>query len=897
MSAADLPVFSHAQRGYRYLPIRRVAAGLGSDVEQMPFAIRILFENAARHRHLKGAGAIEEREIGAIAQWRDTVVASITLHVERVMLPDSSGLPTLQDLAAVRDAVARRGGAPQDVQSRIPVDLVVDHSLIVDRAGDASALTFNLKREFERNGERYRFLRWTENAFGLRIFPPGSGIIHQINLEHVAPVVMTGRQDGLTLAFPDFVTGSDSHTPMINGIGVLGWGVGGIEAATAILGRGYTIPLPEVVGVRLTGEIPAGRMTMDVALTVTERLRKEGVVGSMVEYFGAEAAALSIPERATLANMAPEYGATVGYFPIDARTIDYIALTRSPGHAAFVEAYSRANDLFRVDAVAERGYGRVIDIDLSRVSVSISGPGRPHDRMDLEYAAADLARRLPLPLTEGGFNAAGEAFVALGDRTVGHGMVAIAAITSCTNTSNPTAMLTAGLLARNARARGLSMPPWVKTSLAPGSRVVTRYLQDAGLLEPLEQLGFHVVGYGCTTCGGKSGPLAADVVAAIEGRDLVATAVLSGNRNFEGRIHRLIKANYICSPPLVVAMGLSGHLRDLASEPVGTGTDGQPVYLSDIWPSAEEIAEHERRARSSALFRETYEGSPNIALWNEIDVPDAVRFPWDPGSKYMVEPPFCENAGSAILPDSLLGARALGAFGDSLTTDHISPGGEIPLNSPAGRYLTSLGIAQRDFNTYVARRSNHEVMIRATFANIRIKNLLVPGHEGGVTCHFPGGETMPVHEVADLYRASETPLIVLGGREYGIGSSRDWAAKGTLLLGVRIVIAESFERIHRSNLVALGVLPLRFAEGQGWRQLGLRGDETYDITGLDRGIDEGRPIEISATTAEGEKVHFLAEAALLTRNERSLMQRGGLLPSVVADYTRSENSAVDSAGH
>lgn len=868
-----------------FADVADAAAAHGTVVDLLPYATRVLLENLCRSA-LWGR-PVGERDIAALLS--GTGAADLPLYVARVILPDSSGLPALQDLAALRDAVARAGGDATVVDALVPVDLIVDHSLQVDVWGTADAERRNLARELERNAERYRFLKWAQTAYRrLRVYPPGTGIIHQVNIESIASVVACSDHHGKRWAFPDFVIGGDSHTPMVNGLGVLGWGVGGIDAEAAMLGQAYIFPRPQVVGVRLTGRIAPPAMTTDAALLITQRLRAEGVAGCMVEYFGPAVPHLTVVERATIANMAPEYGATCGFFPVDEQTLAYLRQTgRSESHVGLVEAYCKANHLWRADADERPAYDRVIEIDLSVVAPAMAGPRRPQDRLPLAAVAPDFRARLEKPLSEGGFGA-GKA--AASDVFPGHGGIALAAITSCTNTSNPAVMLAAGLVARRAVEKGLSVPSWVKTSMAPGSRVVTRYLENSGLLPFLETLGFNVIGYGCTTCGGKSGPLPAEIAAAIEQSGLVATAVLSGNRNFEGRIHKLIRANYIGAPPLVVLYALAGRIDiDFDSEPVGHDSDSAPVYLRDLWPTQAEIDALLPFARDPELFAAVYDDkAAGAGAWEELVAPEGVTYPWDRQSHYLVEPPFFARTGGADpvadLARSLGHARVLAAFGNSLTTDHISPSGEIPLDTPAGQYLAGAGIAQKDFNTYVGRRGNFEVMTRATFANIRIKNALMPEVEGGLTRHFPDGEAMTVFDAAMRYRQENVAAIVLGGKEYGTGSSRDWAAKGTALLGVRAVIAESFERIHRANLVGMGVLPLAFRPGKGWRQLGLTGSERFSFEGIEKAVHSGAPVRV---TAEGEQgaVVFEAEPQLLTEAERALLVAGGILRQVLDDFS------------
>jgi aconitate hydratase len=875
-------------RAFRAIDLRSIAASHGADLDAMPYVIRVLFENLWRHRLWSGAQTVGDAELEAIGNWRKCVGSELPLHVARVILPDSSGVPVLQDLAALRDAVARAGRNPQDVDVRLPLHLIVDHSLQIDTWGSPDSFLANLRHEFSRNDERYRFIKWAQQAFdSLRVFPPGTGIIHQVNLENIAQVIATAERDGSTWAFPDFVIGGDSHTPMVNALGVLGWGVGGIDAEVALLGRAYTFPVPEVVGVRLHGAKPAGAFTTDVALRVTEILRGKGVVNRAVEFFGPVIGELTVPERATLSNMAPEYGATCAFFPVDGRTLDYLRMTgRDPAHVALVEAYCRRDALFRDPGAASPDYAEVIDIDLSRAGPSMAGPRRPQDRLDLQAIAGDFRRRLAQPAKDGGFAAEPAADVSAGSMPA-HGAIVIAAITSCTNTSNPEVMLAAGLVAKKAALRGLQPPPWVKTSLAPGSRAVTRYLEAAGLLAPLAALGFHVDGYGCTTCGGKSGPLDPAVAEAIEQNGSVAAAVLSGNRNFEGRIHKLVRANYIGAPPFVVLYALAGRIDvDLTSEALAVDPNGAPVYMRDLLPAPDEVRAAMKHAEQASIFTQRDDAfDPAVETWRAIEAPSGPRFAWDARSRYLVEPPFFTQARGE--PAKFRNARALAAFGDSLTTDHISPGGEIPLDTPAGRYLSEQKIAQKDFNTYVSRRGNYHVMARATFANIRVRNALTPEVEGGFTKHYPDGEVMTIFEAAGRYQDEGVPTIVLGGRDYGSGSSRDWAAKGTALLGVVAVLAESFERIHRANLVGMGVVPLRFRGGEGWRQLGLGGDEAFTLHGVDEAVASGGAVRVTATRPSGERLEFEVTPEVLTASERRLMAEGGIPRSVLREFTHS----------
>ena len=893
------------------LDLQACAAAEGVDICELPFVVRILLENVARNRAL--GRPVGGDELHALCHWSTNIDAQLSLHVERVILPDSSGLPVLQDLAALRDAVAERGGDARQVDTRVPVDLIVDHSLQVDTWGRPDAVEQNLNAEFRRNAERYRFLKWAQQAFdGLNIFPPGSGIIHQVNLEKLATVVRVGEQEGRLWARPDFVIGGDSHTPMVNGLGVLGWGVGGIDAESALLGRAYTFPVPEVVGVELVGRYAGRRLTTtDAALLITETLRREGVAGCAVEYFGEAVAHMPVTDRATIANMAPEYGATCGYFPVDQRTLDYLCLTgRTEEHVAQVEAYCKANHLWNDgDAQSRVRYSRVVRIDLSRAEPSMAGPRRPQDRQPVSRIGKDFTARLHAPVTEGGFgvpanvsgvSAASTADSAAtdthartarpGDRLT-HGRIILAAITSCTNTSNPSVMLTAGLIARRARERGLVPPDWVKRSMAPGSRSVTDYLSAAGLLDDMEAMGFHVIGYGCTTCGGKSGPIDPALAEEITRRGLVVCTVLSGNRNFEGRIHKLARANYIGSPAMVMAYALAGRIDiDFESEPIAHDTTGRPVWLSDLWPDPAEVEAVMQQVLRPESFRKTWQTPPAGALqWQALSGGEGLHWQWEPQSTYLVRPPFFSTP--APDPERLdaryRSTRVLALFDDSLTTDHISPSGEIPPDTPAGQYLLGLGVEQKDFNTYVARRCNHEVMTRATFANIRVRNLLAEGTEGGYTRLFPNGEITTIHAASQAYQAAGIGTIVLAGREYGTGSSRDWAAKGTALLGVRAVLAKSFERIHRANLVGMGVVPLAFAPGEGWRELGLDGTETFDIVGMREAIEKDGWVDVCATHESGRTVRFRAKPQVLTGAERELLLQGGIPTSVLNDYLKN----------
>ena len=892
------------QAGARRLRYYRLAAleeaGL-TRLAALPYSIRILLESVLRHGAAGGAGgpAVSREHVEAVAGWQPRASGrpSVPFMPARVVMQDFTGVPAVVDLAAMREALARAGGDPQRVNPSIPVDLVIDHSVQVDRYGSPEALERNAEIEFERNAERYRFLHWGQRAFAnFRVVPPSTGIVHQVNLEHLAPVVMTDDPIGgaPATAYPDTVVGTDSHTTMINGLGVLGWGVGGIEAEAALLGQPFDLVLPDVVGMRLTGRLAEGVTATDLTLTVTQMLRAHGVVGRFVEFFGPGLAGLALPDRATIANMAPEYGATVGFFPVDEETLRYLRLTgRGEDDVARVAAYCRAQGLFRTDDAEEPRYSATLQLDLGSVQAVLAGPKRPQDRVPLGQMKRRFAESLAAPAAERGYGldaAARQAAArvgANGDRAdLRHGAVVIAAITSCTNTSNPSVMIGAGLLARNARRRGLRVPSYVKTSLAPGSRVVTDYLGAAGLLAPLAELGFDVVGYGCTTCIGNSGPLPEAVTAAVESADLVAAAVLSGNRNFEGRVHAAVRANYLASPPLVVAYALAGTVDiDLTADPIGRGGDGAAVYLRDIWPGNEEIAAVVAGSVSAdqfaARYRDVFSGNP---VWSAIEGTGGTRYAWESDSTYIREPPFFADLSRAAAPlADIAGARPLLVLGDSITTDHISPAGSIPADSPAGRYLLARGVARADFNSYGSRRGNHEVMMRGTFANIRIKNLLAAGTEGGVTEHRPSGDRLPVFDAAVRYRAEGVPLIVLAGQEYGSGSSRDWAAKGPALLGVRAVIAQSYERIHRSNLIGMGVLPLQFRAGESAAALGLSGRERFDLHGLSGGLTPGRQVQVTATADDGAVTRFTVTARIDTALEVEYLAAGGILAKVLID--------------
>ena len=857
-------------------------------LDRLPYSIRVLLENLLRH---EDGRIITAEDVLALARWSGAgEPREIAFMPARVVMQDFTGVPAVVDLAAMRSAMHRLGGDPMKINPVVPVDLVIDHSVQVDVFGTPDAYEQNVALEYQRNVERYSFLRWAQSAFrDFRIVPPGMGIVHQVNLEYLSPLVHRREQHGEMTAYPDTLVGTDSHTTMINGLGVLGWGVGGIEAEAVMLGQPYYMLTPEVVGFRLTGELPEGATATDLVLTVTQMLRQKGVVGKFVEFTGEGVSRLSLPDRATIANMAPEYGATMGFFPVDAETIAYLRGTGRPDEVVeLAERYCKENLLFRTDDAPEPAFSDLLELDLSTVEPSLAGPKRPHDRVRLRDAKTSFAVSLRAPIKERGFELSEEQLgkrvaVEGTDYSLTHGDVVIAAITSCTNTSNPSVMIGAGLLAKKAIERGLQVRPWVKTSLAPGSRVVTDYLQASGLIPYLEQLRFHVVGYGCTTCIGNSGPVPEPVAKAVKEGDLVVAAVLSGNRNFEGRINPVVRANYLASPMLVVAYALVGTMDiDLNNEPLGTDRNGQPVYLRDIWPSQEEIRGAIAAALDPEMFRRQYARVfAGDKFWQNLPVPEGELYAWDPNSTYIQEPPYFVNLSPEPEPLSdIEEACVLAVFGDSITTDHISPAGSIAVNSPAGQYLIQRGVSPQEFNSYGARRGNHEVMMRGTFANIRIKNLLLPGTEGGITVHFPSGETLPIYEAAMRYKEAGIPLVVIGGKEYGSGSSRDWAAKGTILLGVKAVLAESFERIHRSNLVGMGVLPLQFQPGENRETLGLTGRERYSILGI-RDLQPRQTVTVVAREENGNEKRFTAIARIDTPVEVEYYRHGGILQMVL----------------
>ncbi len=866
-------------------------------IDRLPFSIKVLLENALRQAAM--TGPVGEDDIRNLASYDPAKPADVEIPYTpaRVLLQDFTGVPAVVDLAALRSAMARNGGDPEAINPRVPVDLVIDHSVQVDSFALPAAFQINADIEFDRNAERYEFLRWGADAFeNFSVVPPERGICHQVNLEYIAQGVWTSPgEDGLPIAYPDTLVGTDSHTTMINGLGVLGWGVGGIEAEAAMLGQPIYMLMPEVVGFRLTGELREGVTATDLTLTVTEMLRKHGVVSKFVEFFGSGLSAMSLPDRATIANMAPEYGATMGFFPIDQETLDFLTRTnRSPEAVDLVEKYTKAQGLFRDDSMPEPEFASVLELDLADVQPSMSGPKRPQDRITLGDVQREFTESLSRPASPQGFGLAPEALGNTGrytdssgnDLDMKHGDVAIAAITSCTNTSNPSVMLGAGLLAKKAVERGLKVKPYVKTSLAPGSRVVTAYLQEANLQIYLDQLGFNLVGYGCTTCIGNSGPLPEPVAKAVTEGDLIVSGVLSGNRNFEGRIHSLVKANYLASPPLVVAYALAGTVDiDLQNDPLGQDEQGNDVFLKDVWPSQKEILDAINTAVKPEQYKELYEGiETSNPRWNDIEISGGAVYDWQDDSTYIQEPPFFQDVTPEVpAVESISGARVLVMAGPSTTTDHISPAGAIPKSEPAGQYLQDHGVEPKDFNSFGSRRGNDRVMTRGTFANIRLRNGMAPGTEGGHSTYLPTGEQGYMYDVAQKYEADGTPLIVFAGKDYGMGSSRDWAAKGTLLLGIKAVIAESFERIHRSNLVGMGVLPLVFKDGETLETYGLDGTETYAIPVGDD-VTPGQMLTMTAEKASGESVEVPLKVALNTPVEVEYYRNGGILNYVLRDF-------------
>lgn len=899
------------KKTYSFFSLKRLEANLDRPLARLPFTLRILLENLLRH---EDGRTVRKEDIMAIVNWdpKKEPDTEISFMPARVLLQDFTGVPCVVDLAVMRDAIVKMGGDPTRINPLQPVDLVIDHSVQVDEYGSEHAFALNSRLEFERNRERYTFLRWGQQAFqNFRVVPPNTGIVHQVNLEYLARVIFTSEKNGEWMAFPDTLVGTDSHTPMINGLGVVGWGVGGIEAEAAMLGQPISMLIPQVVGFKLRGTLPPGATATDLVLTVTQMLRKKGVVGKFVEFFGPGLSALSLADRATIGNMSPEYGATVGFSPVDSETLRYLRFSgRGDELTELVESYCAEQGLLRTDGTTDPTYSDTLELDLATVEPSLAGPKRPQDRISLatskrafrtsisetvkskqqdvdltalndwvqgQHGAPDSSTRVSL-LPVATVKKNGTEF------SLTHGSVVISAITSCTNTSNPSVMIAAGLLAKKAVERGLKTQPWVKTSLAPGSKVVTGYLEAAGLTPALEGLGFHLVGYGCTTCIGNSGPLPEPIAKAIEQHDLIAAAVLSGNRNFEGRVNPHVRANYLASPPLVVAYAIAGTMDiDLTTEPLGIGKDGSPVYLKDIWPSPEEVRESTRQSVRPELFDREYKNVfHGDEPWRVLPVPTGNRFAWERDSTYIKQAPFFE--GMPAQPDPLKnirGARVLALLGDSVTTDHISPAGSISAKSPAGRYLIAHGVDPKDFNSYGSRRGNHEVMMRGTFANIRLRNLLAPGTEGGWTIHPSSSDPITIYDAAMKYKEEKRPLIIIAGKEYGSGSSRDWAAKGPRLLGINAVIAESFERIHRSNLIGMGILPLQFNAGENWKSLGLTGFEEYDIDGIADDLHPGKMLTVRASDSTGKVISFTATARLDTPNEVDYYHHDGILQYVL----------------
>jgi aconitate hydratase len=877
-------------RKYTFFRLDSLDSLSGGNASRLPFSLKILLENLLRNEDGKFVNAAD---IESLAKWdvRAHLEKEIAFRTARVLLQDFTGVPAVVDLAAMRDALARLGGDAKKINPLQPVDLVIDHSVQVDEYGSEAAFLINAEREFERNQERYAFLRWGQKALqNFRVVPPDTGIVHQINLEYLAQNVFTRTEDGETFAYPDSLVGTDSHTTMINGLGVLGWGVGGIEAEAAMLGQPVSMLIPEVIGFKLHGKLPPGATATDLVLTVTQQLRQKKVVGKFVEFYGAGLSSLSLADRATIANMAPEYGATMGFFPADAETVNYLRFTgRDEQQVALVEAYTKAQGLYRTDDTPDPVFTDTLELDLGSIEPSLAGPKRPQDRVPLRLAKPMFEEALAVDLKKAGTQPVVPVTMNGKSFELRHGAVVIAAITSCTNTSNPSVMLAAGLLARNAVAKGLKSQPWVKTSLAPGSKVVTDYFRKAGVMDDLNTLGFNVVGFGCTTCIGNSGPLPQPIADAVEQNKLVVAAVLSGNRNFEGRINPMTRFNYLASPPLVVAYALAGRMDiDFSTEPLGIGNDG-PVFLRDLWPAPKEVEEEILRSVKAEMFKTEYanvfDGDDS---WRRLPVPEGDLYAWDESSTYVKNPPFFD--GMTLTPPGvkpITGARALAMLGDSITTDHISPAGSIPAASPAGKWLIAQGVKTVDFNSYGARRGNHEVMMRGTFANIRLRNELAPGTEGGWTAVANGGEAVTIYDASMEYQRQGVPLVIVAGKEYGTGSSRDWAAKGTLLLGVRAVIAESFERIHRSNLVGMGVLPLEFVDGATRVLLGLTGFETFAIEGLSDDMRPKSKLTVRATSADGAVKTFSAISRIDTPEEMSYYRHGGILPYVLRQLVAS----------
>ena len=863
--------------------IFRLDAVTDGHVDRLPYSLKILLENLLRHEDGRD---VTREDILALANWDPKAApdTEISFTPGRVILQDFTGVPAVVDLAAMRDAVVKLGGSADKINPLSPAELVIDHSVQVDNYGAADALDLNNKIEFSRNKERYSFLRWGQSAFeNFRVVPPNTGIVHQVNLEYLSRVVFDVEKNGVRMAYPDTVVGTDSHTTMINGLGVLGWGVGGIEAEAAMLGQPITMLIPNVIGFKLSGALGEGTTATDLVLTVTEMLREKGVVGKFVEFYGDGLAQLPLADRATLGNMSPEFGSTCAIFPIDGETVRYLELSgRDADHIEMIEAYAKEQGLWRHDGASDPLYSDTLQLDMATVEPSIAGPKRPQDRIALSAAANTFGKHLEAAVADRAAGGSATASIDGQDTVIRDGAILIAAITSCTNTSNPAVMLAAGLVAKKANEKGLKAKPWVKTSLAPGSRVVTDYLEKSGLIDDLGAVGFFTVGYGCTTCIGNSGPLKPEIAAAVQSADIVGTSVLSGNRNFEGRIHALVQMNYLASPPLVVAYALAGNMDvDLLNDSLGDDQDGNPVYLKDIWPTQAEVQNAVSQNIDSGMFTSSYatvfEGDAN---WKGIDSPSGKIYTWDGASTYVKNPPYFDGMTKEPSPvDNIQGARALALLGDSITTDHISPAGGIAADSPAAKYLQEQGVKPSDFNSYGSRRGNHEVMMRGTFANIRLRNKLAPGTEGGWTKHQPSGEQMSIFDASLRYRQEGTPLVIIAGSEYGTGSSRDWAAKGTLLLGVKAVVAKSYERIHRSNLIGMGVLPLQFLDGEDAESLGLSGTETYDISGqTDAAADT---VTVTATPGDGDAITFKAKVRIDTPKERDYYEHGGILHYVL----------------
>ena len=880
-SFSTLATLRSGNNSYEIFRLDALERGGAGNASRLPFSLKVLLENLLRH---EDGRFVHAEDIRALASWRPSTDGAAEKEISflpaRVLLQDFTGVPAVVDLAAMREAMRNLGGDPKKINPLFPAELVIDHSVQVDLFGGKDAFALNADFEMKRNIERYAFLRWGQKAFqNFKVVPPDTGICHQVNLEYLSRVVFSAQKDGKWLAFPDSLVGTDSHTTMVNGLGVFGWGVGGIEAEAAMLGQPLSMLIPPVVGFKLHGRLVEGATATDLVLTVTQMLRKKGVVGKFVEFYGTGLSSLTLPDRATIANMAPEYGATMGFFPVDAETLAYLRFTdRAEDHVKLVEAYTKEQGLFRTDETPDPLFSDTLELDLATVVPTIAGPKRPQDSVPLAQAKTSFEKSLTAAPKKVSVQNNGDKF------ELADGSVVIAAITSCTNTSNPSLMLGAGLLAKKAVERGLQTKPWVKTSFAPGSKVVTDYIEKAGLWPYLESLKFHLVGYGCTTCIGNSGPLPEHIGKAVKENNLSAVSVLSGNRNFEGRINPLCRANYLASPPLVVAYALAGRMDfDIVNEPLGNDKSGKPVYLRDIWPTPQEVETTMRNSVSSEMFRKEYaDVFTGDEHWRALPIPEGDIYSWDAKSTYIKDPPYFENMPVKPAPPAeLRGLRALAMLGDSVTTDHISPAGSIPADSPAGKYLISHGVQPKDFNSYGARRGNHEVMMRGTFANIRLRNQLAPGTEGGWTIHQPSGEKMAIYDAAMKYRDERVPLIVIAGKEYGSGSSRDWAAKGTILLGVRAVLAESFERIHRSNLVGMGVLPLEFLPGENPKSLGLMGLETFDIESLAKDFQPRKKLRITAHAQGGKKIEFSAVARIDTPFEVAYYEHGGILQYVL----------------